>query len=38
VGPYVLKLKGALHGMNMGDKLDIIDEAKHFFSQSDSTR
>jgi hypothetical protein len=30
VGPYVLKLKGALHDMNMGDKLDIIDEANTF--------
>jgi hypothetical protein len=30
VGPYVLKLKGTLHDMNMGDKLDIIDEANTF--------
>jgi len=30
VGLYVLKLKGALHGMNIGDKLDIIDEANTF--------
>jgi hypothetical protein len=30
VGPSVLKLKGVLHGMNMGDKLDIIDEANTF--------
>jgi hypothetical protein len=25
--PSVLKIKGALHCMNMGDKLNIIDEA-----------
>jgi len=30
VGPSVLKLKGALHSMNMGDKLNIIDEANTF--------
>jgi hypothetical protein len=30
VGPSVLKLKGALHGMNIGDKLNIMDEANTF--------
>ena len=30
VRPSILKIKGALHGMNMGDKLDIIDEANTF--------
>jgi hypothetical protein len=27
VGPSVLKLKCTLHRMNMGDKLNIIDDA-----------
>jgi len=27
VGPSVLELKGALYRMNMGDKINIIDDA-----------
>jgi hypothetical protein len=30
VGPSVLKLKGALHHMNMSDKRNIIDDANAF--------
>jgi hypothetical protein len=30
VRPSILKLKGALHYMNMGDKLNIIDDANAF--------
>jgi hypothetical protein len=30
VGPSVLKLEGALHRMNMGDKMNIIDDATAF--------
>jgi hypothetical protein len=30
VRPSVLKIKSAFHGMNTGDKLDIIDEANTF--------
>jgi hypothetical protein len=30
VGPFVLKPKGALHRMNMGDKMTIIDDANAF--------
>jgi hypothetical protein len=30
VGPSVLELKGALHRMNMGDKMNIIDDANVF--------
>jgi hypothetical protein len=30
VGLFVLKLKGALHRMNMGDKLNIIDNSNAF--------
>ena len=28
VGPFVLKLKCTLHRMNMGDNMNIIDDAK----------
>jgi hypothetical protein len=38
VGPSVLELKDALHRMNMGDKMNIIDDATAFFSQSDSIK
>jgi hypothetical protein len=30
VGPSILELKGALHCMNMGYKLNIIDDANAF--------
>jgi hypothetical protein len=30
MGPSVLELKGALHRMNMGDKMNIIDDANSF--------
>jgi len=30
VGPSVLKLEGAFHRMNMGDKMNIIDDATAF--------
>jgi hypothetical protein len=30
VGPTVLELKGALHRMNMGDKMNIIDDVNAF--------
>jgi hypothetical protein len=30
VGPSVLELKGALHRMNTGDKINIIDDANAF--------
>ena len=32
--PSVLKLKGALHCMNMGDKMNIINDANVFFFYS----
>jgi hypothetical protein len=30
VGPFVMRLEGALHHMNMGDKLNIIDNSNAF--------
>jgi hypothetical protein len=30
VGPSILELKDALHRMNMGDKMNIIDDATAF--------
>jgi hypothetical protein len=30
VGPSILKLKGALHRMDMGDKMNTIDNANAF--------
>jgi hypothetical protein len=30
VGPSILNLKGALHRMNIGDKMKIIDDANAF--------
>ena len=32
VGPSILKLKCALHRMNMGDKMNIIDDVETFLS------
>jgi hypothetical protein len=37
VRPSVLKIKGALHCMNMGDKMNIIDDANTFVFRSDLT-
>ena len=31
VGPSVLKFKCTLHRMNMGDNMNIIDDANAFF-------